>query len=434
MPGLFKDPAGFLAQSQRNATILLVDPNQGALITLVDLLRHGGFRFIHCREDARSLPLHCRELSPDVLVLDQGGETAEAVADLMATLAQLHTLPASARPTTLLRAGTLDARAREEACRRGVSDFIAPACPPMDIVARVAAAAQLQFLTRQSAQQQKQVEAQVTDRTARLLESVEAMQERERTLLSALEQTRMEIRQKADFLAHATHELRTPLNAILGFADLLRREFHGPMGDARYLEYAEDVHAAASHMAAVVDDTLDLSRAESGQVTLDVREVDVGRAVHDSTRMLRTLATDCGVDLAVKLPDQPLRLRTDPEKIRQIILNLGSNALKFTPRGGRVTVEVQADTKGGALILIVRDTGVGMAPHELPVALKPFGQVRDAQQPGVRGTGLGLPLTKRFVEMLGGTLDIASVPGRGTVVTVRLPGMPEQTGENRATA
>ncbi|WP_044564818.1 hybrid sensor histidine kinase/response regulator [Azospirillum sp. B4] len=434
MPELLKNSANLLGQYQRNATILLVDSNQGLLISLVDVLRHGGFRFVHCRQDLRSLPQYCRELSPDVLVVNQPGDTPSAVNALLASLGSLSSLPAAQRPTLLLRTGALDATARNEARRLGVSDFIAQGCHPAEVVTRVACAAHLQFLGRQEAEQQRQVDAQVRDRTARLLESLEAMQERERTLLAALEHTRTEIRQKADFLAHATHELRTPLNAILGFADLLRREFHGSLGDARYLEYAEDVHAAASHMAAVVDDTLDLSRAESGQVTLDIRDIDIGRAVHDSTRMLRTLAADCGVDLTVKLPDRPLHLRTDPEKVRQIILNLGSNALKFTPRGGRVTVEVQADNRGGALILIVRDTGVGMAPHELPIALKPFGQVRGAQQPGVRGTGLGLPLTKRFVEMLGGTLDIASVPGRGTIVTVRLPAPENDTGDARATA
>ncbi|TWB16862.1 signal transduction histidine kinase [Nitrospirillum amazonense] len=434
MPELFKTPANLLAQDQRNATVLLVDGNQGLLISLVDLLRQGGFRFVHCRQDLQDLPQYCRDLSPDVLVLNQPGDSPAAVATLMAALGTLAQLAAGERPTLLLRTGVLDAAAREEARRRGVSDFIAHNCDPMEVVTRVAGAAHRQFLSRQVAQQQRQVDIQVKDRTARLLESLETMQERERTLLAALEQTRTEIRQKTEFLAHATHELRTPLNAILGFADLLRREFHGPLGDARYLEYVEDVHAAASHMAAVVDDTLDLSRAESGQVTLDIRDIDIGRAVQDSTRMLRTLAADCGVDLTVKVPEQPLRLRTDPEKVRQIILNLGSNALKFTPRGGRVTVEVQADDKGGALILIVRDTGVGMAPHELPIALKPFGQVRGAQQPGVRGTGLGLPLTKRFVEMLGGSLDIASVPGRGTIVTVRLPAPENEAGNARATA
>ncbi|MEE3625757.1 ATP-binding protein [Nitrospirillum sp. BR 11752] len=434
MPDTSNNPADLLAQDQRNATILLVDNNQGSLIALVDMLRQGGFRFVHCRQDARDLAGYCRDLSPDVLVLNLDGDGPAENAGLMAALDTLSTLSAEARPAVLLRVGLLDTTQREQARRRGVGDFIAHNCHPTEVVTRVASAARLRFLDLQLTQQQRQVEIQVRDRTGRLLESLEAMQERERTLLAALEQTRMEIRQKADFLAHATHELRTPLNAILGFADLLRREFHGPLGDMRYQEYAEDVHAAASHMAAVVDGTLDLSRAESGQAILEMRDIDIGRAVQDSARLLRTLAADSGVDLTVKVPDQPLRLRTDPEKVRQIILNLGSNALKFTPRGGRVTVEVQADDRGGALILVVRDTGVGMAPHELPIALKPFGQVRGPQHPGARGTGLGLPLTKRFVEMLGGTLDITSTPGRGTVVTVRLPAPASDTDAKRASA
>ena len=221
--------------------------------------------------------------------------------------------------------------------------------------------------------------------------------------------------------AYLAHEIRTPLNAILGFSEILKAQHFGPLGDARYPGYAADIHRSAQHLARVCEDALALAKAEAGVEQVSAEIVSVGAIFDQAVSMVRDLADDSGVRLKVEVEPNFPELKTDGSKLLQIVLNLATNAIKFTPTGGRVKLKARVDQQRGAMILVIRDTGIGMAPEDVGTAMKPFGQVGRPLDGRPQGAGLGLPLTRALVERLGGQLEIVTRPGGGTVVTVLLP-------------
>ncbi|MCA8907466.1 MAG: HAMP domain-containing histidine kinase [Rhodospirillaceae bacterium] len=226
---------------------------------------------------------------------------------------------------------------------------------------------------------------------------------------------------KSTFLANVSHELRTPLNAILGFSEMIKLGILGHEPAVRQTQYAGFIHDSGRHLLDLINDLLDLSKAEAGRLTLHEEEVDLGAVVEDCIRLLSPAADQAGVTIAARHDDfEGATLRADDRKLRQILLNLLSNAMKFTPQGGRVTLAADNAPDGG-LTLSVVDTGAGMTADELEQAMLPFVQVGDAHNRQVPGTGLGLPLTKQLVELHGGRLEMDSAPGRGTTATVHVP-------------
>jgi PAS domain S-box-containing protein len=227
-------------------------------------------------------------------------------------------------------------------------------------------------------------------------------------------------RAKSEFLANISHELRTPLNAIIGFSEVIRGELFGPVGVARYREYAQDIHASGEHLLAIINDLLDLSKLEAGKYELHEGRVDLARAVADCRRIVAERAVEAGIELRTALAVAPPGLRADARLVKQILLNLLTTAIKFTPAGGTVTVSagVEAD---GSCALSVADTGIGMSASEIEIALAPFGQVDSALTRKHQGTGLGLPLVRSMITLHGGSLDLRSQSGVGTTVTVRFP-------------
>lgn len=225
---------------------------------------------------------------------------------------------------------------------------------------------------------------------------------------------------KSEFIANMSHELRTPLNTIIGFSKLLSEHDKRTLPSNEIVEYATLIHDAAGHLLSVINDILDISKIQSGRYTLDSREINVDEIIQSSITSFRLMASEAGVALvpvvAIDLP----AVRGDSVKLRQIFTNLISNAIKFTPRGGSVTIEALRISNGGVAILI-RDTGVGMTADEISVALTPFGQVDGSRSRWREGTGLGLPIAKALVELHGGTIDIRSQKGRGTEVAITLP-------------
>jgi len=225
---------------------------------------------------------------------------------------------------------------------------------------------------------------------------------------------------KSEFIANMSHELRTPLNTIIGFSKLLSEHDKRTLPANEIVEYATLIHDAAGHLLSVINDILDISKIQSGRYTLDSREINVDEIIQSSVTSFRLMASEAGVALvpvvAIDLPT----VRGDSVKLRQIFTNLISNAIKFTPRGGSVTIEALRISNGGVGILI-RDTGVGMTADEISVALTPFGQVDGSRSRWRDGTGLGLPIAKALVELHGGTIDIRSQKGRGTEVAITLP-------------
>jgi signal transduction histidine kinase len=224
---------------------------------------------------------------------------------------------------------------------------------------------------------------------------------------------------KSAFLATMSHELRTPLNAIIGFSELIRGQPFGPLGNPKYVEYATDVNKSGAHLLALINDILDLSRLDAGKVELVEEPFCVAHLVTDVCRSLAPLAHESNLTVTTELPPDLPDLWADQRRVRQIVLNLVSNAVKFTPAGGAVTVRAEHRPQG--LMLQVSDTGIGMSAVELPKAMERFGQVDSRLARKYEGTGLGLPLVKQLVEIHGGQFDIQSEPGIGTVVTIGFP-------------
>lgn len=225
---------------------------------------------------------------------------------------------------------------------------------------------------------------------------------------------------KSEFLANMSHELRTPLNAVLGFSEALEKQTYGPLGNQKYREYALDIHQAGSHLLELINDVLDLSKIEAGQYDLSREDVDVNAAIEATVRMVRDRAIQKRVKLELELAAEAPGIVGDGRAVKQIVLNLLSNAVKFSREGSVVTVS-SAIAGDGRVVVQIGDSGIGIDQADLPKIMEPFGQAASAESRGHEGTGLGLPLANRLVELQGGTLDLVSEVGVGTRVAVSFP-------------
>jgi two-component system, cell cycle sensor histidine kinase PleC len=240
----------------------------------------------------------------------------------------------------------------------------------------------------------------------------------EKALISASEAAEAANKAKSEFLANMSHELRTPLNAVIGFSDTIVQEIFGPIRNKKYADYIRDIGNAGRHLLAIINDILDLSKIDAGEDDLDESDIEIGENISSCLTLVRNWADKADITLNAELPEERIEIRADARKFRQILLNLVSNAIKFTPAGGTVEIKAWSGEAGGCVVQ-VSDNGIGMAPADIPKALAIFGQVDSGLARQFEGTGLGLPLAKRFADLHGATLDIESSLGAGTTVTVR---------------
>jgi signal transduction histidine kinase len=228
-------------------------------------------------------------------------------------------------------------------------------------------------------------------------------------------------RHKSDFLANMSHELRTPLNAIIGFSEVLLEKMFGEVNE-KQLDYLQDIHSSGKHLLSLINDILDLSKIEAGRMDLDIAEFDLRSALQNAMTLVKERAQRHGIELSLEADDAIGAFRADERKFKQIMLNLLSNAVKFTPEGGKIGV--RAKPVGNAVEIAVTDTGVGIAPEDQKSVFDEFKQVGRDYTKKAEGTGLGLALTKRFVELHGGSIRLESTPGRGSTFTVTIPTPP----------
>lgn len=238
------------------------------------------------------------------------------------------------------------------------------------------------------------------------------------SLRAAKEQAEAGTKAKSAFLANMGHELRTPLNAIVGFSDMLSRELFGPVGSARNKEYLTDIHASGVRLLALINDVLDIVRTDDGEDQLQEEIVPVSTIIAGALQQARHLPGAAQLRFTEDIAPDTRFLYADGARLKQALGNLTGNAVKFTPAGGQVDVRVFR--KGGELMISVSDTGIGMAPHDIPLALERFGQIDSTLARKYEGSGLGLPIAKHVVEQHGGRLAIESKPGAGTTVTIAL--------------
>ena len=247
-----------------------------------------------------------------------------------------------------------------------------------------------------------------------------ALETTDANLREALDQADASNRAKSLFLTTMSHELRTPLNAVIGFSELMGMEVHGPLGDARYRDFVANIHQSGAHLLALINDVLDFARLDAAELRLADDEIDVPELLADALRAARAAAINPEIKLCVGVMDADLPcLRADRRRVKQVLLALLSNAVKFTLGPGTVTLAARCRESG--MEITVSDTGIGIAPADLAKALEPFCQIDARFTRSYEGSGLGLPLSKQLMELHGGSLAIASEPGRGTVVTLIFP-------------
>jgi signal transduction histidine kinase len=227
-------------------------------------------------------------------------------------------------------------------------------------------------------------------------------------------------RAKSEFLTNVSHELRTPLNAIIGFSEVMSQGMLGPIDNEKYLEYATDISNSGHHLLALINDILDLAKIEAGKLELREELVDFKSVVSACFAIMKERASLADIRMKASVPDLLPQVLVDELKVKQIIINLLSNAVKFTPRGGHI--RVAGAVEEGDLVIRVADTGIGIAPEDIQKALDPFSQIDSSLARRYQGTGLGLPLAKRLIELHGGALAIESALGAGTCITLTLPG------------
>ncbi len=407
-----------------DARILLIDDHAFTVRAVKAILAKDAYAAIHGTTEPQDAERLFRQMRPEIVILD----ISMPGLDGFAVLDQLNAC-ADQRFATIFLSGIEDREIRTEAYRRGAADFVSKPIEETELRLRVRNQARILASERALARQNERLAQAVVERTAKLEDAIGVLRDAESCLAEDLRQAQASGQDKMAFFASINHELRTPLNAIVGFSEMLKNQTFGPLGDAKYRDYAADIHGSALYLQRLINDVLDLARVDSPEFCLELQPVDPGAAVRTSLIMVEDQAKRAGVKLVVDVELGLPLMCTDEHRLKQIVLNLTTNAIKFTPSGGQVTVKVRRDTKQGLLILVIADNGIGIATEDLRIVMKPFGQVRHIRsvaKPASNdtGIGLGLPITKRLTELMGGSLQIQSQPGVGTVVTVHLPYQP----------
>jgi signal transduction histidine kinase len=371
------------------ATILIVDDDDIVRTIMRAELEAEGYQVIEAQDGVEGCKA-CWAHHPDLVISD----VMMPRMDGFELCRQLRREPSSMTVPVLQMTASDDTRSVEKAYDAGATDFI-----------------------------NKPLQWPVFRHRVRyVLRSARAFDELRRSqiaLITAREKAEVANRAKTEFLANMSHELRTPLNAVIGFSTILRDQALGPL-QPKYGEYAQMMWEAGTHLLSVVNDILDIARAESGKLELNEETIDLEQLVMQSANIVREMALKAGLSFRADVASALPKLMGDSGKVRQILINLLGNAVKFTPAGGQVSLTVKRSLDGG-IAFEVRDTGIGIPEDKMEQAMQPFGQVDSKLARKFEGTGLGLPLTKRLVELHGGSMQIASEVAHGTTVSVLLP-------------
>jgi len=368
--------------------VLIVDDDQEFADSIVDILRPAGYEAIIVdRPDGARLALQ-REPLPVAMVDIRLGRASGV--DLLASLHEEQP-----ELICVMMTAHADTQTAIAALRQGAYDYFDKSSEPAELLA-------------------------VVDRcfeNSRLHEERRSAYDALRVAKEAAEKAN---RTKSEFLANISHELRTPLNAIIGFSEVMMQGILGPVGNDSYQGYLKDIHDSGIDLLNIINDILDLSKAEAGKLELSEQTVDVATVIDSVGRLMAPKIDSAGLTLGIDVPADLNHLYCDRLKLKQILLNILSNAVKFTPSGGRVDVAASENPEHGFAIAI-RDSGIGIAKDDIPRVMLPFEQVESALSRSRNGTGLGLPLTAAMMHLHGGRIEIDSEIDRGTTVTIYFP-------------
>ncbi|WP_448192834.1 ATP-binding response regulator [Azospirillum sp. sgz301742] len=382
------------------AAILVVDDNASNVELLREMLAHDGYTNVRGETDPRRVPPLCEAQVFDLLLIDirmphmSGFELMER---LKAIYAGDHV------PMLVLTAQT-DQDTRRKSLEMGANDFLTKPFITWELLHRVRNMLEIRTLYRHVAQQNRDLERRVADRTAELSEALAAAHRADRA--------------KLDFLSVMSHELRTPLNSVIGFAEVMAAESLGPLGHPDYMDYVKLIEESGNVLLSMVNKILDYTRGSTGSVEIQESDVRLPALLGTCINLLTPKAQPKSVALTLE-PVPALTLRADHRRLREMLLNLLDNAIKFTPSGGHVTLSAAQCCEGVAIR--VSDDGPGIAPEMVDRIFNPFTQAERSLARQHEGIGLGLPIVRRFAELHGGRVELDSAPGRGTKVTILLP-------------
>lgn len=394
----------------RDISFLVLDTDGTAAAHARDILTEAGFPHVILRSDTAGIADQIATGQPEPLIIVTELHFLEAQ-DFLAAIAAGRTSRAIA---ILVIADQSDANAYMRALQQGAADCVTRPLVPAIYLHRVEIQARLLAAEREACA----LHSIVDRRTNRMNTALNLLRATEKRLTDELSSVHGENRARIDYFAETNHELRTPLNAICGMSDAIRLETFGPLGNEKYKEYAHNIHQAGQHLLGIMDNRLSMSRIEAGAEAMVVEDVNVGSVIEETSKILETVAGKAGVTLDVTIePDLPI-IETDKGKLRQVMVNLLTNAIKYTPPKGRVLLTAKRNEKKGVLVLVVSDTGVGMTAEDLHSVMKPYHRIPRGDE---EGSGLGLPIAKKLVEMMGGTIELRSLKGRGTSVQIELP-------------
>jgi len=398
------------------AVVLIVEPDAALRQEIEDQLRAAGFATLLAVPDEEGAAKACAATPPDVILvqaaLDSG--SGQGIAD------RLRAIGAGRRLSVIFLCGDGDPESHKALIGKG-DDCLSLPCDAAALPQRVATHAMLHVLERTLRAERTAMEDIIAKRTNRLNKALDLLRDAERRLEAELSQAKTETRERIDYFAETQHELRTPLNAICGMSDAMRNEAFGAIDNPKYKDYANNIYQSGQHLLSIIDSRLELSRIEAGADPLEIEEVDVGGVIEETTEMLDRIAEKADVELKLDIEPNLPTIQTDRRKLRQILVNLVSNAIKFTPEKGRVTLSVKRNAQKGILVLVVSDTGIGMSATEMRDVMKPYRRLSGDRRSGERGAGLGLSIVHKLVETLGATIEIESTPGRGTSVKIEIP-------------